>query len=406
MTIEIQGCRTCRPSPLADPERLELLAETGLLAAPDDKLFNRFTRLTADLLKAPIVTISLVDSRRQVFKSSVGLGEGEMKVLETPLSESWCQHVVTSGRPLIIKNAHGDPQFKDTQPATVLGLAAYAGFPLVVEGVALGSLCAAHTQPHDWTELELRILREFADSVASEIELRLELARRHRVAAELTRSNEELNQFAHMASHDLKEPLRGVSGCLQILQSDLSELSSENQEIFDHAIHSAERMQNMVQALYHYSQVGSNVLRTQEVDLDALIQELWADLNTIIVERKATLTPIGKLGSTRGDKAQLAQLFQNLILNAVKFTQPEITPALSIGKNEDGTFFVADNGIGLEEANFTRIFDAFRRLHRGDMYPGTGMGLAICKRIVGRHGGEIWVESKPGQGARFLFSLV
>lgn len=352
-----------------------------------------------------MLTISLVDSRRQVFKNGVGLGEGDAKIHETPLSSSWCQHVVTSGRPLIIEDALQEPQYKDSEPVTLLGIHAYAGFPLVVEGVALGSFCAAHKEPHPWSELELRVLREFADSVASEIELRLELVRRRRAEAELTRSNEELNQFAHMASHDLKEPLRGVSGCLQILQGDLEDLSSENQEVFDHAIKAAERMQNMVQALYHYSQVGSDVLRTQEVDLDDLVQEVRADLNTILSERGATVSVSGELGTTRGDKAQLAQLFQNLILNAVKFQRPGVAPAISIDKNENCAYSVSDNGIGLEETHFLRIFEAFRRLHRGDDFPGTGMGLAICKRIVTRHSGKLWVESELGQGSRFFFTL-
>jgi PAS domain S-box-containing protein len=231
-----------------------------------------------------------------------------------------------------------------------------------------------------------------------------ELARR---AEELARSNRELQQFAYVASHDLQEPLRMVASFTQLLaQRYEGKLDADADEFIGYAVDGARRMQTLVNDLLDYSRVGTRGKEFTAVDCEKTLQTVLGNLQGTIKESGGQVTH-DPLPTVRGDETQLLQALQNLVGNALKFHGPE-APRVHVSAQEIGSewrFSVRDNGIGIDPQQSERIFLLFQRLHTRDEYPGTGMGLAITKKIVERHGGRIWVDSAPGRGSTFYFSL-
>jgi len=226
-------------------------------------------------------------------------------------------------------------------------------------------------------------------------------------AAELARSNRELEQFAYVASHDLQEPLRMVTSYTQLLKRRYQEkLGPEADEFIAFAVDGAMRMQTLINDLLAFSRVGTRGRQFEPVACEDVMREVLANLQAAISESGATVTH-DPLPTVSADSTQLAQLFQNLIGNALKF-HAQHPPRVHVSVCQEGgefTFAVQDDGIGIDPAYFERIFIIFQRLHTKAEYAGSGMGLAICKKIVERHGGRIWVDSKPGQGSTFYFTL-
>ncbi|HYE38069.1 PAS domain S-box protein [Methylocaldum sp.] len=226
-------------------------------------------------------------------------------------------------------------------------------------------------------------------------------------AQELARSNAELQEFAYVASHDLQEPLRAVAGCVEIIRRRYQgKLDTRADEVITHAVEGATRMQNLINDLLAYSRIGSRDRPFEPTDCRSIITTVLANLEVAIRESGAEVT-YDDLPTIVADPGQLIQLFQNLISNAVKFRGDQV-PLIHVGvtkQNSEWVFTVRDNGIGIEPHYFERIFRIFQRLHARHDYPGTGIGLAICKRVVERHGGRIWVESEPGYGTTFFFTF-
>jgi len=224
---------------------------------------------------------------------------------------------------------------------------------------------------------------------------------------ELARSNAELEQMAYVASHDLQEPLRMVASYLQLLEQRYGgRLDADAHEFIEFAVDGAKRMQALIDDLLSYSRVGTKAKPLQATDCDAVMKMALQSLRMAIEESGAQIQ-CAPLPKVKGDAAQLAQLFQNLLANAIKF-RGEQTPRIEVRvapEEEFWRFEVQDNGIGIAPEYFERIFVMFQRLHNRSKYPGTGIGLAICKKIVERHGGRIWVESAPGPGVVFKFTL-
>jgi signal transduction histidine kinase len=225
---------------------------------------------------------------------------------------------------------------------------------------------------------------------------------------ELARSNAELEQFAHIASHDLQEPLRMISSYTQLLaRRYANKLDAEANEFIAYAVDGTKRMQRLINDLLNYSRIASAANPLEPVDLEAALDDTLKDLEIRIEDCGATVTH-EPLPTVRADPVQMRQLLLNLIGNGMKFRSPERTPAVRVSAEREGRdwrFGVRDNGIGIETQYFKNLFQIFKRLHSGDEYPGTGIGLAVCKKIVERHGGRIWVESAFGQGSTFLFTL-
>ena len=263
-------------------------------------------------------------------------------------------------------------------------------------------------------EEEIDLIHEVANDVAfalhgievDEKRKRIEEAR-ETLLAELERSNKDLEQFAYVASHDLQEPLRMVSSYTQLLGKRYKDrLDEDANEFIEYAVDGANRMQRLINDLLAYSRVSTRGAAIESADSHAALGEAITGLAAAIDENHAVISN-DDLPTVRADKSQLVQMFQNLIGNAIKFRgdEPPRVHVSAVKEGHEWVFSVRDNGIGIATEHQERIFTIFQRLHVRGKYPGTGIGLAICKRVVTRHGGRIWVESEPAKGSTFYFTL-
>jgi PAS domain S-box-containing protein len=319
------------------------------------------------------------------------------------------QHLVgTVGhtrKPLLVNDVLGDGRMWNPEWARREGLVSFVGIPLLVEEQLVGVLAVFARRALG--EEALTALHTVADAMAQGLERRRaeESLRLH--AQELARSNEELQQFAYVASHDLQEPLRMVASYTQLLgRRYKGKLDADADEFIRYAVDGVNRMQRLIQDLLAYSRVGTRGREFKPVEAGKALERALANLQVLVNETQATVD-VGPLPAVLADETQLAQLFQNLVGNALKFRgeQPPRVEVRAEPRGSEWRFSVRDNGIGIDPQYFERIFIIFQRLHGKEEYPGTGIGLAICKKIVERHGGRIGLESQPGQGTTFWFTL-
>jgi light-regulated signal transduction histidine kinase (bacteriophytochrome) len=225
---------------------------------------------------------------------------------------------------------------------------------------------------------------------------------------ELNRSNEELGQFAYIASHDLQEPLRMVASYTQLLSRRYKgKLDADADEFIAFAVDGASRMQRLIQDLLTYSRVGTKGRDLRHTSSEGSLHQALVNLRGSI-EGSGALVTHDPLPAVLADEMQLTQLFQNLVGNAIKYQKsgvPRVHISATMNGDKKWSFAVKDNGLGIDPQYFERIFGMFQRLHKREEFAGTGIGLAICKKIVERHGGSISVESKPGHGSTFRFAL-
>jgi light-regulated signal transduction histidine kinase (bacteriophytochrome) len=273
---------------------------------------------------------------------------------------------------------------------------------------------AAETLRRAKDDLEIQVAKRTDELRTANINLAVELDERRkaeqqltRYTQELARSNAELEQFAYVASHDLQEPLRMVASFTQLLGKRYrGKLDQDADEFIGFAVDGATRMRGLINDLLAYSRVGTRGKSFKSTDCQVILREALDNLMKAIEESGAVIT-YDPLPTVEGDEVQLLQLFQNLIGNAVKFHNPD-TPRIHVSAKRRGhewVFAIKDNGIAIAAEHQERIFFIFQRLHQRSEYPGTGIGLAICKKIVERHGGRIWVESQVGKGSTFYFSI-
>jgi signal transduction histidine kinase len=241
-------------------------------------------------------------------------------------------------------------------------------------------------------------LRDYAAQLEQKVEER---------TVELARSNADLAQFAYVASHDLQEPLRMVSSFVQLIEHRYKDkLDAAGTEFISYAVDGANRMQTMINDLLTFSRVGTRGKPFEPIDCEVILDQTLTNLQMAVEDSQAIITH-DPLPTVMGDDTQMVQLFQNLIGNAIKFRrQEQLRVHISAqAKEKEWVFSVRDNGTGIDPQYAERIFVIFQRLHSKEEYPGTGIGLAVCKRVVERHGGKIWVESQPGQGSTFYFTI-
>ena len=415
---------TASAIPANEAERLEALARYDVLDTPAEAEFDDFTWLASRICGAPIALISLVDAERQWFKSKVGLDADE-----TPRDIAFCAHAIHGPELFEVPDAFEDARFADNPLVTgAPGVRFYAGAPLTTPaGLRLGTLCVidhvarslsleqreslARLGRQVVAQLELRLAKkELEDRLAAQIQADEEITALHadlkHHATQLEQANRELTDFAYVVSHDLKAPLRGIASLAGWLSADYSEkIGPAGKEQFDLMMGRVMRMNALIDGILTYSRAGRLKEGRVEMDLARLVPnviDLLAAPSTIRVE---ITTP---LPSVMIEPTKAQQIFQNLLSNAIKYMdKPQ--GRVCVGCDPDGDdfwrFSVSDNGPGIEEKYFERIFQLFQTLAPRDSVEGTGVGLALVKRIVEMEGGRVWLESTPGEGATFFFTL-
>lgn len=313
---------------------------------------------------------------------------------------------------LLVDAARGDTELLSI--LRTVGLSSAMVVPMIARGRVLGAInfVAAESGRH-YEAADVALAEELARRAA----LAVDNARLYREAREvqgvlvqqadaLRRSNTELQQFAYVASHDLQEPLRMVTSFVQLLAKRYQGVfDATAEEYIGYAVEGATRMKALIDDLLNFSRVETRGKPFAPLDCARVVQRTLHVLQTVIQERNANIQ-VDPLPTVLGDELQVGQVFQNLLSNALKFctTQPQVRISAR-QKGQQWLFMVQDNGIGIDPQQAERIFVLFQRLHTRAEYPGTGIGLAICKKIIERHGGRVWVESEPGKGATFYFTL-
>ncbi len=386
--------------------RLQELHQYNILFTDPEPAFDRITNLAKRLFGVPIVLISLVDKDFQWFKSCIGLNASS-----TSREVSFCQHTLTRHETLVVSDATLDPRFAHNPLVTgPPAIRFYAGAPLVSpRGFGLGALCIIDTVPHPagLHPDQRKILTDLAAMVVSELEFRSANELSTSVRLSLERSNEELTRFAHVVSHDLQTPVRTIASFTQLLRKRLKALLNEDEDQqFELISDAAMRMGELISALLKYAEAGQGRVNLQDISTEEILGAAMLNLESAINENGAEIV-YTSLPVVNGDRIQIGQLFQNLIANALKYRSPDRTPRIEIDcqrLDASWQFRIEDNGLGIADKYRDEIFEPLTRLH-GSEISGTGMGLAICRSIVNRHGGNISVTSKLGSGTSFCFTL-
>ena len=291
-------------------------------------------------------------------------------------------------------------------PFPILIMTSFGNEQVAVEALKSGALDYVVKSPEAFVAMPRTVTRVLREWNLLQERKRAEEDLQNTVE-ELRRSNRELEQFAYVASHDLQEPLRMVASNVQLIGIRYrGKLDEKADQYIDHAVEGAKRMQQLIEALLAFSRIacGTNF---KPVDVNKVLAAAIDNLAVAIQESDAAITS-DPLPIVSGDEVQLLQLFQNLLGNAIKYRRPEAPPRVHVGvvrKGSQWLFSIKDNGIGIEPQFFGKIFLIFQRLHTRKQYPGIGIGLAACKKIVECHNGNIWVESTPGEGTTFFFTI-
>jgi len=322
-----------------------------------------------------------------------------------PVGQLKIGKIASERRPHLTNDVLHDERLGNPEWARREGMVSFAGYPLVVGERVIGVMAAFATEP--LPDDTLVALGSIGDAIAQGVERRRAELALAEYARDLARSNADLQQFAYVASHDLQEPLRMVGSYVQLLERRYKDkLDADARDFIAFAVEGVGRMRRLIEDLLAYSRVGTRGSAPTTVNLDSVVATAEKNLERAIAESGA-MVECRALPEVIGDEGQLIQVFQNLIGNAIKFRRDE-PPHVEISAVREGPEWVVsirDNGIGIDAQYFERIFIIFQRLNAREKYPGTGIGLAVTKKIIERHGGRIWVESTEGRGSTIFFSL-
>ncbi|QRV17590.1 PAS domain S-box protein (plasmid) [Haloterrigena salifodinae] len=340
-------------------------------------------------------------------REAVGCSEAllDSECARSTLTESLAGATLESDDPIVVEDVAADERFD----AHLTDNDVRSGVGATVGSIAepWGVLVVYDGESREFADHDVDFLESAATIIATALERQRYERQLGETVDELEASNERLEQFAYAASHDLQEPLRMVSSYLSLVENRYAaDLDSEAEEFIAYAVDGADRMRQMIDGLLEYSRIDTQGEPFEPVDLDAVLEDVLTDLQMMIEESDAEIA-VDSLPRVRGDESQLRQLLQNLLSNAIEYSGDE-PPRVEITAQRCGRmwrFSVEDEGIGIDPDDADRIFRVFQRLHSREEYDGTGIGLALCRRIVERHGGEIWVESESGEGATFSFTL-
>lgn len=391
---------------LYERERISTLKNYNILDTLSEIEYDDITKIASLVCNTPIALISLIDTNRQFFKSRQGLD-----ITETPREHSFCAMAIQKPEEImIVADSRKDVRFMNNPMVTGdPHVIFYAGVPLVnADGYALGSLCVIDNKPNNLNQQQIDVLKSLGRQVMNLLELRKKTRLLLESKKELKVLAKEMESFARVASHDLKEPLRMIKSFLKLFEDKYSKnLENNAKKYIDIALDGANRLDILITDLLEFSVAGKNINDIKEIDVGEIIEDVKKLLSLEIKEHQAIIN-YSELPKIKISETAIRQILQNLISNAIKYQNKDSKPIITITGRETNThweFSVRDNGIGIDKEYLESIFTIFKRLHRKEEFPGTGIGLAICKKIVGQYGGEIRVESEEGKGSTFYFNI-
>ncbi|SEQ93060.1 ATP-binding protein [Natrinema salaciae] len=414
--------RKVRERDLAKQARQQrTVADLGQLALETDELDELMydaARQVADVLDTDYCKVLDLDAEREELLLRQGVGwkpgiAGEATV-SAHESDSQAAYTLSNNHPIVVEDFETETRFSG--PELLRSHDVRSGISTIIGPFdePWGILGTHDTAPRTFTEEDISFVQSVANIVAEAIErhqyqheLEQLVANLERSNAQLAESNKRLEQFAYAASHDMQEPLRMVSSYLQLIERRYaSEFDEDGREFLGFAIDGANRMRSMIDGLLEYSRVETQGEPLGPVDLERVLEDAQKDLHGTIEGHDATITA-DPLPRVDGDENQLRQVFRNLLENAIEYSGDE-PPAVHVSATRDGSRWIVsveDEGIGIEPDYHDRVFEVFERVHGRADGAGTGIGLALCERIVERHGGDIWVDSEPGEGTAVSFTL-
>lgn len=396
----------------AELERLAVLEAAALLDTPAEETFDQFTRLASLILQVPVALISLVDPTRQFFKSSVGLPEPWATCRQTPLSHSFCKHVVSCSERLCVEDARMHPLLQDNLAIRDLGVIAYLGIPLTTTGGhTLGSFCAIDSTPRHWSSQDIEIMEALAALVIEKIELRLVAKQQHTDYLALRKLELYRQEMVQMLVHDLRNPLTSFLGGLSLLETSAPALTPPQKKYVSLAQKGGETLSRMINSILDVSKAEAGKLdfHLAEVTPAQIVDKACQQMEPLAEQAKVRLTCEAVKGvRMRADVEKLRRVLVNLVSNAIQNTPAggEISVLIWSEDSANVHFSVTDTGHGIPPEAFDRIFQKFSRVpsHQGTG-ESTGLGLPFSQMVVEAHGGRIWVESELGQGTSFHFTL-
>ncbi|MEO0793991.1 MAG: GAF domain-containing sensor histidine kinase [Verrucomicrobiota bacterium] len=392
-------------------DRLNDLIDTGLLDVSEDEIFDRFSRIGSELFGTSIALVSLVAEDHQHFAGSCGLPSAIRKQGGTPLSHSFCKHVVWDAKPLVVNNARDDYRVSMNLAVEAFGIAAYLGVPLKSQrGHVLGAYCVIDTEPRNWTDQEVQLAEDIGLLVSREIELRRTAETLMDTSMQLEMAEEKNVELVQMMLHDLKNPLHTIRLALQILE-EADSLEDDQREVLEMCTHSCVEMNNMLHSFIVSNKtkvtelsVRRKYIASEEV-LTGIIEQATIQAKGCGIGFQAQLERCPE--AFYADPDLLNRIIENLLANAFKYTPKGGQVELRVRPIENGRltlFEVEDSGTGIPAEEREAIFDQYFSGKSGN-HESIGLGLAFCKAAVAEHRGEITVQSAEGVGSTFRFYI-
>lgn len=416
----------------AEAEAERLAAQNAALAAIGrvvsssleiEDVYAGFAAQARSLVPFDRISVNLIHEGSDEFHTAYAIGsrvKGRRAGDSTPLAGTFTEQVCRQRRAAFFHSESRDEtlgKYPGLVPEYETGLRSFLSAPLVYKDAVIGTLNFRSLDYNSYSPQHIEMAELIAAQVAGAIANSLLHAETidadralKRQAEELTRSNVELEQFAYIASHDLQEPLRVISGYVHLIEERYTaNLDQDALEFIGFVTDATQRMRVLIRGLLDYSRVESHGQRFSLTDCNDSLADALSDLSVYIGETSAAVTS-DPLPTVMGDSVQISHVLENLIANAIKFRKDDVPPVIHIASSlneEDDSwhFSVTDNGVGIRPRYQDRIFGMFKRAHRRSKYPGAGIGLALCAKIVGRHGGHIWVESEVDKGSTFHFTI-
>lgn len=387
--------------------RLKALEAYKVLDTLPEKMYDDIVQIASFVCEMPIVLLSLVDDKRQFFKSKVGV-----EVTQTPIEYAVCHHAILSEEELFeVEDLRLDPRFENNPLVTEAPkMVSYFGVPLKnSEGISFGTLCViSQEEPKNLSEDKKTILKKLAKQVLYLLELRRQNFELKRYQEEVDYYSKQMEEFAHTAAHDLRAPLRAIKSFLQLIEMKREgSVDDKEKKYFEFVYTNVDTMNQLIVDLLDYAKSDSKIDEKESIDLNAFLEQIFHNL----VEHHHSLDSnlvIKLMPTIYYSKLALHMIFYNLIDNALKYRSQDRALEVKISYKSDlfhYYFEVEDNGIGIASEYYESIFKPFKRLHTKSEYAGSGLGLATVKKIIQKLGGAITVKSVLGKGTTFLIAI-